>query len=248
MRLGHLVEGIYWDQKAGSFVIDLEVDSKYRDAIYTGKSRSRSSVFAAFNANRRVSPEIAKAAKLSLKHLNLIGDWETMIDQAVERFRKAHDLTQYDLVVTPHTPRDAAVLANNLLTSLEPFLKPGVRILRGGVRKSPHDAISFNESKVRADAPPNYTPEQVDDLVAKVRSNFNSAQSRAKREGRSFKMTDIIVQFRKFITGLMVTDEQVEPGTKVLFVDDVFTSGATLQSVKDALNVDHIDCFVGVVG
>lgn len=248
MKLLSLTEGIYWDPKTKWFRIDLSQDSKYRDIVFTDRSRARGTAFSAFSINSRLAtPENLHDVKLALKHLDNLPGFEEMLDKAVQNFRSHAHIEDYDIVITPHKPGDQAALANNLVASLEPFLKPECKVLLGGVAKSDLSEIRpVGDDQMRQWMPKHYTDEQAAELAAKIRGNIEAAKRRAIREKRAFKMTDILAQFRKFVSGLVTATPA--PGAKVLFVDDILTTGSTLASVADTLQADQVDAFVLLIG
>lgn len=241
-----VLEGIR--RRGDVYVIDLDHDNKASDIVFVHKPRQNGDVFAAFSVNPRHQREMNEL-KMALKYLaNLTGPWEEMLDLAAKAFAERHDMSEFAAVATAHLPgRGGPLLANNLLASLEPFLAPHTKVLRQGFAKSPLDAIHVDYDLVDALAPKSYDDAQRARMRDQVRKNFESAMRSAEQTGR-FRIQQIVPQFRKFVKGLFGASPELGAG-KVLFVDDLYTTGATFQQAKAALPPGTpAECFVLVRG
>jgi hypothetical protein len=233
-----LSEGISF--KDGQFVIDMVRDYKHNDLVLLRTPSFVDNVFCSFTVNRRSDDKShLTELKLILKHLEVEkarGPWEAMMEYAVKTFTNAVPIQSFDVIVTPHGPGGGAPpLANVMVADLEELIRPDARIIRKGVAKSSTSGqVYLDYDMIRATAPKKYSIEELEHSTQTVEKNFDSALKRAEKEGR-FQLRHMLPQFRKYVRGMFNVNCDIKPGEKVLFVDDLYTTGSTLRQIRALL-------------
>ena len=233
-----LSEGIIF--KDGHFVIDMVRDYKHNDLVLLRTPSFVNNVFCSFVVNKRVSdkPHLTDL-KLILKYLEVEkarGPWGQMMEYAVKVFTNAVDVQSFDVVVTPHGPGGGSPpLANVMVADLEELIRPDARIIRKGVAKSDTAGqVHLDYDMIRTTAPKRYSTDELEHFTQTVEKNFDSSLKRAAAEGR-FQLRHMLPQFRKYVRGMFNVNADIKPGEKVLFVDDLYTTGSTLRQIRALL-------------
>jgi hypothetical protein len=256
-----IMEGI--QLRNGKYIINMGRDNKYFDLVFIRKPALRDNVFCSFTVNSKVAKaadpktkqpinkEALTSLKLVLKHLEIdraTGPWEEMLDYADKAFAQAMPILTYDVVVTAHSPGGGSPpLANVMVADLEDKVRSDTRIIRKGVAKSSLDQIHLDYELIDATTPKAYDAAKRAQYVRDVEKNFASSLKRAETEGR-FQLRNMLPQWRKYVKGLFNASSDIKPGEKVLFVDDLYTTGSTLKQIRALLPENEVHGFMLLKG
>lgn len=160
--------------------------------------------------------------------------FERLMAEGARRFVEKTGQKQFAMAITPH-PTGTPQLCNQMVASLR-MEADIAAIFQGGIIKSSLDSVRVDEERLIGDLMASYPdPNEAE----RYRREVFRQLDRAKRSGR-FKMRDIVGNWRKYITGFLEFNSQINPDKlldalslaetlPIVFVDDFNTTGSTIR-------------------